>query len=71
MSKSKLIKLAEFLSENDIVIVKSAPSKGESHSNKLAVCFRDGNKFIDYEFEEDITNEKILDNNYKVLKNIF
>ena len=65
-TKKKLEELAKYLADNDIVIIKSAPMEKGKHSNKLAVSIHNGlDKYIDYEFDEDVTTDKILDKDYK------
>lgn len=65
-TKKKLEELAKYLADNDIVIIKSAPTEKGKHSNKLAVSIHNGlDKYIDYEFDEDVTTDKILNKDYK------
>lgn len=68
ITDKKLKKLAQFLADNDIIIIKTAPIKSE-YINKLCVSIHDEmGQYIDYEFAEDITSDKILDRDFKYLK---
>ena len=67
--EEKLKELAKFLGDKNITILKSAPISNH-FTNKLCVSIYDGvSSFCDYEFEEEITKHKILENEYKIIYN--
>ena len=59
-----LIELQKFMAENDVLIIKSSPVNGKE-SNNLCISIHDQTwNYVDYQFEEDISSDKILNQDY-------